>query len=71
MATKSKMASETNIFLILLSKLQFSTDFKKLECIHYGKNLVSKIQKSGFFEDDVIFEKNDFFSNGNYVLPRK
>jgi hypothetical protein len=29
MATKFKMASETCIFLILLSKLQFATDFKK------------------------------------------
>jgi hypothetical protein len=28
MATKFKMASETYIFLILLSKLLFSTDFK-------------------------------------------
>jgi hypothetical protein len=76
MATKLKMASETYIFLILLSKLQLSTDFKKLECIQsvfllsnfYRKKLFfSKIQNGGFFEDDVIFEKKSiggYFQNG-------
>jgi hypothetical protein len=53
MATKFKMAAGTYISLILLSNLQFSTDFKKL----YRKNFFSKIQNGGFFEDDVIFEK--------------
>jgi hypothetical protein len=73
MATKFKMASETYIFLILLSKLQFSTDFKKLECIRsvfllsnfYRKYFFSKIQNGGFFEDDVNFEKKStFFQTG-------
>jgi hypothetical protein len=73
MATKFKMASETNNFFILPSKLQFSTDFKKLECIRsafllsnfYRKHYFSKIQNGGFFEDDVIFEKKStFFQTG-------
>jgi hypothetical protein len=45
LTTKFKMASETNIFLILLSKLQFSTDFQNLECIR-SVFLSSLFQKS-------------------------
>jgi hypothetical protein len=57
MAKNFKMASETYIFLFLLSKLQFSTDFKKLERIRsvfllsnfYRKKLFSKIQNGYFY----------------------
>jgi hypothetical protein len=72
---KFKMASETCFFVILLPKLQFSTDFKNLDCIRSvfllinfcRKNLFSKIQNGGFFEDDVIFEKKSTFFKR--VLP--
>jgi hypothetical protein len=66
MATKFKMTSETYSFLILLSKLQFSTDFKKLNAFEASLLLLLlllllKIQNGGFFEDDVIFEEKRFF----------
>jgi hypothetical protein len=34
MAAKFKMASETYVSIILLQKLQFSTDFKNIEAGH-------------------------------------
>jgi hypothetical protein len=66
MAEKLKMASETKIFVIFLSKLQFSTDFKNLDCVRsFRKKTFSKIQNGGFFEDDVIFgDKSTFFQQG-------
>jgi hypothetical protein len=58
------LTSETYIFLIALKTSIFNR-FQKLECIRnvfllttfYRKNVFSKIQNGGFFEDDVIFEK--------------
>jgi hypothetical protein len=47
-------------FLILLSKLQFSTEIKNLEriqSIFLLYNFFSKIQNGGFSEDVVIYEK--------------
>jgi hypothetical protein len=60
-AAKFKMASVTCTFVILLSKLQFSTDFKCIQSVFLLSNFCriffSKIQNGGIFEDDVIFEK--------------
>jgi hypothetical protein len=75
MAEIFKMASETCIFVILVSKLQFLTDSKNLACIRSvfllsnscSKNLFTKIQNGGFFEDYVIFEKKSTFFQR--VLP--
>jgi hypothetical protein len=72
MAKIFKMASETCIFVILVSKLQFLTDFKNLDYIrsvflfsNFCGFFFSKIQNGGFFEDDVIFEKKlTFFQKG-------
>jgi hypothetical protein len=68
MGAKFKMAPETYIFVILLSKHQFFTDFKNLDCILellFIDFFFSKIQNGEFFEDDVIFEKL-FFSNRSF-----
>jgi hypothetical protein len=70
MATKFKMASETYSFLILLSKLQFPTDFKKLECIRsvfllynfYRKTLFRKSKMADFSKMTSFLRKNHFFS---------
>jgi hypothetical protein len=76
MAEIFKMASETCIFVIFVSKLQFLTDFKNFDCIRSvfllsnfcRKNFFfSKIQNGGFFEDDAIFEKKStFFQKGPF-----
>jgi hypothetical protein len=71
MAAKFKITSETCIFVILFSKLQFPTNFKNFECFQsaflVSKNFFQKIQNGGFFEDDVIFEKKSTFFKR--VLP--
>jgi hypothetical protein len=73
MAEIFKISSETCIFVILVSKLQFLTDFKNPDCIRSvcllfifcRKNFFSKIQNGGLFEDDVNFDKKiDFFQTG-------
>jgi hypothetical protein len=77
MDAKFKMASEIFIFVVLLSILQFLTDFKNIECIQrvfLTSNLsiffFSKIQNGGFFDDDVIFEKNLTFFHKGPTLKR-
>jgi hypothetical protein len=68
MAKKFKMASETYIFLILLSKLQFSTDFKKLECIrsvfslsNFCRFFFQKSQMADFTKMTSFLRKNRLF----------
>jgi hypothetical protein len=65
MAEKFKMVSETCIFEILLSKLQFSTDFKNLDCIRSVFLLSNfldfcsfKVKNGEFFEDFVNLRIN-------------
>jgi hypothetical protein len=44
MAAKFKMASETYVSIILLQKLQFSTDFKNLEVFSVAISILFGIQ---------------------------
>jgi hypothetical protein len=72
MATKFKMASDTYIFLILLSKLQFSTDFKKLECIRSVfllSNFYRKSKMADFSKMTSFLRKNLLFTFFKRVVP--
>jgi hypothetical protein len=60
------MASETYIFLILILKLKFSTDFENLECIR-------SVFLSSFFKNPnggVIFEKKSTFLQKDPSHPK-
>jgi hypothetical protein len=77
MTKKFKMVSETFIFLILLSKLQFSTDFKNLECIRSvflsfffqkSKMVAHILRKSRLFFKRVLPTLNSTFSNSQKTI---
>ena len=72
------MATKINIFVFLLSKLHFVSDFKNLFCIQsvcslsnfHGRNIFSKIQNGGIFQDGVIFEKKSTFRREGLSHPK-
>jgi hypothetical protein len=68
MATKFKMASETYIFLILLSKLQISTDFKKLECIQFPGVERNQVFVPTFFVF-LLFSLKFYVKIAHFYLP--